>query len=67
MTFLPNGVPLSLCPESPRCRSRDNSGLTMRRDLTGSGKAANFDRPRLSAALTPPTVVLTSSAIASSV
>ena len=36
-------------------------------DVTGSGEAANFDRPRLSAALTPPTVELTSSAISSSV
>jgi hypothetical protein len=45
--------------------SRETSALAARGGGDRSGSAANFDRPRLSAALTPPTVESTSSAISS--
>jgi hypothetical protein len=49
-----------------RGESDDNSRLTLRRDVTGFREAATFDRPRLIATATPPTVDWTCSAISSS-
>jgi hypothetical protein len=41
--------------------TRFNSGLALRADFAGGEHAASFVRPRLSAALTPPTLESTSS------